>query len=160
MQHSRPAALILSRQNLPIIDQERYGHAAGLEKGAYILSDVQGTPDILLIATGYEVHLALQAQEKLSTEKGIRARVISMPCWELFLEQPQEYRDHVLPRGVKARLAIEAASSFGWAQWVGDEGATIGVDRFGASAPGSEVLRRFGFSLDNVVARAAELVKS
>jgi transketolase len=160
MQHSRPSALILSRQNLPIIDQERYGNAAGLEKGAYILSDVQGTPDILLIATGSEVHLALQAQEKLSTEKGIRARVISMPCWELFLEQPQEYRDHVLPRGVKARLAIEAASSFGWSQWVGDEGATIGVDRFGASAPGSEVLRRFGFSLDNVVARAAELVKS
>ena len=160
MQHSRPSALILSRQNLPIIDQERYGHAAGLEKGAYILSDVQGTPDILLIATGSEVHLALQAQEKLSTEKGIRARVISMPCWELFLEQPQEYRDHVLPRGVKARLAIEAGSSFGWSQWVGDEGATIGVDRFGASAPGSEVLRRFGFSLDNVVARAVELVKS
>ncbi len=160
MQHSRPSALILSRQNLPIIDQERYGHAAGLEKGAYILSDVQGTPDILLIATGSEVHLALQAQEKLSTEKGIRARVISMPCWELFLEQPQEYRDHVLPRGVRARLAIEAASSFGWSQWVGDQGATIGVDRFGASAPGSEVLRRFGFSLDNVVARAAELVKS
>ena len=160
MQHSRPSALILSRQNLPIIDQERYGHAAGLEKGAYILSDVQGTPDILLIATGSEVHLALQAQEKLSTEKGIRARVISMPCWELFLEQPQEYQDHVLPRGVKARLAIEAGSSFGWSQWVGDEGATIGVDRFGASAPGSEVLRRFGFSLDNVVARAAELVKS
>ncbi len=159
MQHSRPSALILSRQNLPIIDQERYGHAAGLEKGAYILSDVQGTPDILLIATGSEVHLALQAQEKLSTEKGIRARVISMPCWELFLEQPQEYRDHVLPRGVKARLAIEAASSFGWSQWVGDQGATIGVDRFGASAPGSEVLRRFGFSLDNVVARAVELVK-
>jgi len=159
MQHSRPAALILSRQNLPIIDQERYGHAAGLEKGAYILSDVQGTPDLLLIATGSEVHLALQAQEKLSTEKGIRARVISMPCWELFLEQPQEYRDHVLPRGVKERLAIEAGSSFGWSQWVGDQGATIGVDRFGASAPGSEVLRRFGFGLDNVVARAAELVK-
>jgi transketolase len=160
MQHSRPSALILSRQNLPIIDQERYGHAAGLGKGAYILSDVQGTPDILLIATGSEVHLALQAQEKLSTEKGIQARVISMPCWELFLEQPQEYRDHVLPRGVKARLAIEAASPFGWSQWVGDQGATIGVDRFGASAPGSEVLRRFGFSLDNVVARALELVKS
>jgi transketolase len=157
MQHSRPSALILSRQNLPIIDQERYGHAAGLEKGAYILSDVPGTPDILLIATGSEVHLALQAQEKLSTEKGIRARVISMPCWELFLEQAQEVNHK--GRAVN-RLAIEAASSFGWAQWVGDEGATIGVDRFGASAPGSEVLRRFGFSLDNVVARAAELVKS
>src|SRR5271157_1270534 len=159
IQRSRPVALILSRQNLPIIDQERYGHAAGLEKGAYILSDVQGTPDDLLIATGSEVHLALQAQEKLSTDKGIRARVISMPCWELFLEQPQEYRDQILPREVKARLAIEAGSSLGWSQWVGDEGATICVDRFGASAPGSEVLRRFGFSLDNVVARAVELVK-
>ncbi|MGO9572536.1 MAG: transketolase [Desulfomonilaceae bacterium] len=159
MQHSRPSALILSRQNLPIIDQGRYGNAAGLEKGAYILSDVQGTPDILLIASGSEVHLAMQAQEKLSAEKGIRARVISMPCWELFLEQPQEYRDHVLPSGVKARLAIEAGSSLGWSQWVGDHGATISVDRFGASAPGSEVLRRFGFSLDNVAARAAALVK-
>ncbi len=158
MQRSRPVALILSRQNLPIIDQERYGKATGLEKGAYILSDVQGTPDILLMATGSEVHLALQAQEKLANEKGIRARIISMPCWELFLEQSQEYRDHVLPREVKARLAIEAGSSLGWSRWVGDEGATISVDRFGASAPGSEVLKRFGFSVDNVVARAVALM--
>jgi transketolase len=159
MQRPRPVALILSRQNLPIIDQGRYGNASGLIKGAYILSDVEGTPDMLLIASGSEVHLAMQAQEKLSTEKGIRARVISMPCWELFLEQPQDYRDHVLPREIKPRLAIEAGSSLGWCQWVGDHGAVIGVDRFGASAPGSEVLRRFGFNVENVVARAVALVK-
>ncbi len=121
---------------------------------------MQGTPDILLIASGSEVPLAIQAQEKLSAEKGIKARVISMPCWELFMEQPQEYRDHILPREVQARLAIEAGSSFGWFRWVGDHGAVIGVDRFGASAPGSEVLKRFGFSVENVVAHALALLKS
>ncbi|MGB6063391.1 MAG: transketolase [Desulfomonilaceae bacterium] len=159
LHRSGPVALILSRQNLPILDQGRYASASGLEKGAYIVSDVEGKPDILLIATGSEVHLALQAQEKLTAEKGIQARVISMPCWELFLEQPQDYRDFVLPPEVKARLAIEAGSSMGWAQWVGDQGASIGVDRFGTSAPGPEVLRRYGFSVENVVARAEALVK-
>ncbi len=159
LHRSGPVALILSRQNLPILDQGRYASASGLEKGAYIVSDVEGKPDILLIATGSEVHLALQAQEKLTAEKGIQARVISMPCWELFLEQPQDYRDFVLPPEVKARLAIEAGSSMGWAQWVGDQGAIIGVDRFGTSAPGPEVLRRYGFSVENVVARAEALVK-
>ena len=159
LQRSGPVALILSRQNLPIIDQGRYAGASGLEKGAYIVSDAKGTPDILMIATGSEVHLALQAQERLSAEKGIQARVVSMPSWELFLEQPQDYRDNVLPPDCKARLAIEAGSTMGWAQWVGDSGAIIGVDCFGASAPGSEVLRRYGFSVENVVARAEALVK-
>jgi transketolase len=159
MQGSRPIALILSRQNLPILDQDRYRDAASLEKGAYILSDLEGSPDILLIASGSEVHLALDAQAKLLTERGIRARVISMPCWELFLEQPQEYRDQVLPPAVKKRLAIEAACSLGWSRWVGDEGATISMDRFGVSAPGSEVLRRFGFNVDNVVTHAVDLLK-
>jgi transketolase len=154
-----PVALILTRQKLPILDQERYPAASGLAKGAYILSDTDGKPDMLLIATGSEVALALQAREKLASEKGIKARVISMPSWELFEEQSQEYRDEVLPADIPVRLAIEAGSPLGWKQWVGDRGDTITVDRFGASAPGDQVLSHYGFNVDNVVARAAALIE-
>ncbi len=159
MEHSHPVALILTRQNLPILDQHTYGSAEQLSRGAYILSDVEGEPDLLLLATGSEVHLALQAQEKLFAEKGIRARVISMPCWEFFKQQPRDYRDHVLPPEVKARLSIEAAASLGWCEWVGSDGDVIGLDHFGASAPGSEVMKHFGFNVENVVARATALVE-
>jgi transketolase len=158
MQRRGPVALILTRQKLPILDQERYPAASGLAKGAYVLSDTDGKPDMLLIATGSEVALALQAQEKLAADKGIKARVISMPSWELFEEQSQEYRDSVLSKDVPLRLAIEAGSPQGWKQWVGDRGDIIGVDRFGASAPGDEVLSHYGFNVDNVVARAVALV--
>lgn len=153
-----PVSLILTRQKLPILDRTRYASANQLVRGAYILSDVDGTPDLLIIATGSEVQLALQAQDKLAAERSIRARVISMPSWELFLDQSQEYRDHVLPPNVKARLSVEAGASMGWRQWVGDDGDCIAVDRFGASAPGSQVMKHYGFSVENVMARALALV--
>ncbi|MGO9116313.1 MAG: transketolase [Desulfomonilaceae bacterium] len=159
MQRRGPVALILTRQKLPILDRGRYSAASGLAKGAYIISDTDVKPDMLLVATGSEVSLALQAQEKLASDKGIKARVISMPSWELFEEQSQEYRDTVLPPDVPVRLAIEAAAPLGWKQWVGDRGDIIAVDRFGASAPGDQVLSHYGFNVDNVVARAEALVK-
>ncbi|MBM4328679.1 MAG: transketolase [Deltaproteobacteria bacterium] len=155
----KPICFALSRQNLPVLDPDRYpGVVEGAMKGAYVLSDVEGTPDLLIIATGSEVALALAAQEKLLADKGIKARVVSMPSWELFKEQPEEYRNQVLPPDVKARLAVEAGSSLGWCQWTGSQGDVIGIDRFGASAPGPEVMKRFGFTVENVVARAAALV--
>ena len=159
MQRRGPVALILTRQKLPIFDRGRYSAASGLAKGAYIISDTGAKPDMLLVATGSEVSLAIQAQEKLAADKGIKARVISMPSWELFEEQSQEYRDTVFPPDVPVRLAIEAAAPLGWKQWVGDKGDVIGVDRFGASAPGDEVLSHYGFNVDNVVARAEALVQ-
>jgi len=158
MKETGPIALILTRQALPVLDRSRYAGAELLEKGAYVLSDADGQPDIMLIATGSEVHLALQAQEKLSAEKGVRARVISMPCWELFQRQPKEYRDRILPPGIKPRLSIEAGASMGWAQWVGEGGDSIAVDRFGASAPGPEVMKRYGFDVENVVNRSLALL--
>jgi len=158
IERKKPVALVLTRQDLPIIDGGRYAAAAHLSKGAYVLADTEGKPDLLLIATGSEVVLALEAQEKLAKERGIQARVISMPSWELFMEQPEEYRDEVLPPDVKARLSIEAGSSMGWSRWVGDKGDSISVDRFGISAPGAEVLRRFGFTVENIVDRAVALL--
>jgi len=158
MERNGQDALILTRQGLPVLDQSRYASASQLAKGAYILSDVEGEPDLLLIATGSEVPLALQAQEKLMADNGVRARVISMPCWELFAEQPVEYRNQILPPGIRARLSIEAGASLGWSRWVGDGGDSIAVDRFGASAPGSEVLKHYGFNVENVVNRSLALL--
>ncbi len=154
----KPVALILTRQNLPILDQAKYASAKNLEKGAYVLSYCDGAPDALLIATGSEVSLALKAQAAL-TEKGVKTRVISAPSWELFAEQPQSYKDEVLPPNVKARLGIEAGSSLGWRRWVGDHGDTISVDRFGASEPGGALLARYGFNVDNVVEKTLALIK-
>ncbi len=154
----KPVCLSLTRQKLAILDQGTYTSAGELTKGAYVLSDAQGMPDVLLIASGSEVHLALEAQRKLEAERGIRARVVSMPCWELFNEQPEDYRNRVLPPQVKARLSIEAGSSLGWSRWVGESGDTLSVDRFGASAPGNGLMNRYGFNVDNVVAKAAALV--
>ncbi len=159
LQQARPAALALSRQKLPILDADRVHTNEGVAAGAYVVSDVEGTPDVLLVATGSEVSLALEAQEKLASDKGIRARVVSMPCWELFEEQPEDYRNRIFPPELKARLAIEAGSPLGWHRWVGDGGDVIGVNRFGASAPGSEVLKNYGFSVGNVVERAEALVR-
>ena len=155
----KPVTLILTRQKLPILDRTRYSAADHLTKGAYVLSDAPGQPDLLLIASGSEVSLAVEAQEYLAKEHGIQARVVSMPCWELFSEQPEAYRNQVLPPDVTARLSIEAGCSLGWSQWVGDSGDVIAVDRFGASAPGGEVMRRYGFNVENVVARAVAVVK-
>lgn len=147
---SGPTALILTRQNLPTLDRSTLAGAEGLEKGAYVLADADGFPQIILIATGSEVSLALQAREQL-LQRGIRTRVVSMPCWELFEEQPAAYRNVVLPPQVKARVAIEAGISMGWRKWVGDFGETISVETFGKSAPGSLVMKNYGFTVENVV---------
>jgi transketolase len=154
----RPVALALSRQKVPTLDRGRYAPADRLRKGAYVLLDAPGgQPDVVLIGTGAETGLALAAAEKLQDE-GIAARAVSMPCWALFDAQPQDYRDSVLPPSVPARLAIEAGSPQGWHRYVGDRGDVLGVDRFGASAPGGEMLERYGFTVDNACARARALL--
>jgi transketolase len=158
-----PTALALSRQNLPPIDRDRFAKADGLRLGAYVLAEAgaagdAATPDLILIATGSEVWVCLAARDLLEAE-GVATRVVSMPCWELFSEQDQAYRDQVLPPGVRARLAVEAASPFGWREWVGDAGDVVGVERFGASAPGEEVLEHYGFTAGNVAGAARALLE-
>jgi transketolase len=151
-----PAVLVLSRQALPTLDRSILAPASLVERGAYVLSDVEnGQPDILLLATGSEVHLALAARDELAAE-GIGARVVSMPCWELFERQPREYRDTVLPPRVAARVAVEQASSFGWDRYVGDRGAVVGMHTFGASAPLKELQTKFGFTAASVAHVARE----
>ncbi|MBS7563944.1 transketolase [Mucilaginibacter sp. Bleaf8] len=153
-----PVALILSRQKLPVLDQSKYAPAIGnVEKGAYILSEAQGTPQLILIATGSEVSLALKAQEQLQQE-GVAARVVSMPSWELFEKQDKAYRDSVLPPTQHKRLAIEAGITLAWYKYVTAEGDVIGIDRFGESGPGEEVLKEFGFTVENVCERAKALL--
>jgi transketolase len=148
--HHESAALVLSRQALPTLDRSRLAPASGLAKGAYILAEAAGgDPEVILLATGSEVHLALAAHEELQSD-GIRSRVVSMPCWELFDRQPQAYRDEVLPPGVKARVSVEEGSTLGWERYVGDGGAVIGMHTFGASAPLKELLTKFGFTPDRV----------
>jgi len=153
-----PAVLALSRQALPIIDRTKYGPASGVARGAYVLADSPGgDPEVILIASGSEVCLAIDAHEKLHAE-GIRSRVVSMPSWEIFDHQTQEYRDSVLPPTVKARVAVEQASTFGWERWVGAAGHVIGMKTFGASAPLKELQRKFGFEPDLVAAVARTLL--
>jgi transketolase len=153
-----PAVLALSRQPLPTFDRTRYAPAAGVAKGAYVLADAPGgKPEVILIASGSEVSLAVQAHETLVAE-GIRSRVVSMPSWDIFDHQPREYRESVLPPGVKARIAIEQASTLGWERYVGDAGRVIGMKTFGASAPLKELQKHFGFEPERVVASAKELL--
>jgi transketolase len=150
-----PTALALSRQELPPIDRTRYASAAGLHRGAYVLAEASGgEPELILLATGSEVWLALAAQDELESRQEIPTRVVSMPCWELFEAQDQAYRDQVLPPRVTARLAVEAGSTALWHRWVGLGGGVVGIDQFGASAPGGTALIKFGFTEDNVVERA------
>jgi transketolase len=157
-QRHGPIALILTRQNLPIFDRTQMAAANGLEQGAYILLEAEAvTPDLILIASGSEVPLAVEARQQLA-QQGIRARVVSMPSWELFEQQPQAYRETVLPPAVRKRLAIEAAVPQGWRDYVGSEGDIIGLTRFGASAPGPVAMDKLGFNVPNVVARALELL--
>ncbi len=151
-----PVALILSRQKLPVLNRDTIGNS--LTDGAYILEDCESKPDIILIATGSEVHIALEAQKRLALEN-IAARVVSMPSWELFEQTPQEYKDHVLSPDVTLRLAVEAGSPMGWEQYVGNSGAIIGIKGFGASAPGGTVMEQFGFTTENIVQKAMELLK-
>jgi transketolase len=155
MRH-HPAALILSRQALPTLDRTRYAPASGLFKGAYVLADAPGgRPDVLLMATGSELSLCVSGYEQLEAQ-GVRARVVSMPSWEIFERQTQEYRDSVLPPSVTARVAVEQASTLGWAHYVGLEGAILGMKTFGASAPLRMLQEEFGFTKDKVVAAAKE----
>jgi transketolase len=155
--HDQPTALVLTRQNVPTLDRTRFAAAEGLRRGAYVLADAaDGKPDLILIATGSEVALIVAAAEKLRAHS-ISTRLISMPSWELFDSQPREYRDAVLPPSIGKRLAVEAGVSQGWHRYVGDRGDVITVDRFGASAPGEVVLLEYGFTVDNVCARALAL---
>jgi transketolase len=150
----QPALLALSRQALPTLDRRKYAPAAGVARGAYVLADAPGgKPEVILIASGSELMLAVEAHEKLLAE-GIRARVVSMPSWEIFDHQPQDYRDSVLPPAVTARVAVEQASTFGWERYVGASGQVIGMRTFGASAPLKELQRKFGFQTEGVVAAA------
>jgi transketolase len=152
----QPAALVLSRQPLPTLDRSKYAPASGVARGAYVLADAPGAnPEVILIATGSEISLATEAHEKLLAE-GIRSRVVSMPSWNIFEHQTQAYRDSVLPPGVKARVAVEQASTFGWERYVGTGGSVIGMKTFGASAPLKELQKKFGFDPDHVVAAAKE----
>lgn len=149
-----PVVLILSRQKLPTLDQKKYGSAQGVERGAYILSEAEGgKPELILIATGSEVSLVLKAQEELE-KQGVRARVVSMPSWELFEQQDQAYHHEVLPPSVRKRLAVEAGSPIGWHKYVTDEGTTISMNRFGLSGEGEAVMAYFGFTVENVVEKA------
>jgi transketolase len=157
VQQHKPVALVFSRQKLPVLDPEKYPIANGVGYGAYTLVDSETqSPQIILIGTGSEVHLALAARKKLADE-GIHARVVSMPSWELFDAQPAEYCSQVLPKDVP-KLAIEAGVSLAWCKYVGEDGSVIGLDRFGASAPGEVVMEKLGFSVDNVVSRARALL--
>jgi transketolase len=153
-----PAVLVLSRQPLPTLDRSKYAPASGVARGAYVLADAsRGNPEVILIASGSEVSLAVEAHEKLVAE-GIRSRVVSMPSWEIFEHQAQEYQDNVLPPHVTARVAVEQASTFGWERYVGRSGRMIGMKTFGASAPLKELQRKFGFEPDHVVTAAKEVL--
>jgi transketolase len=152
------AALILTRQAVPTLDRSKYAPASGVAKGAYVLADApDGQPDVLLLATGSEVSLCIQAYEQLLTE-GIEARVVSMPSWELFEQQSREYRDSVIPPEVTARVSVEQASTVGWERYVGSHGRIIGMHTFGASAPLKALQQKFGFLSESVVTAARAVV--
>ena len=156
--HHEPAALVLTRQAVPTLDRSKYAPASGVARGAYVLADVpDGKPQVILIATGSEVSLCIDAYEKLKAE-GIKARVVSLPSWDIFEHQDKDYREKVLPPEIGARIAVEQASTFGWSRYVGPKGRTIGMHTFGASAPLKELQKKFGFTPDAVVAAARELV--
>jgi transketolase len=153
-----PVSLILTRQNIPTFARNEDNPASLVEKGAYILSKESGeSPDVILIGTGSEVHLCMDAQAQLK-EQNIDARVVSMPSWELFEKQDKEYKESVFPKDVTARISVEAGSTMGWQKWIGDNGIAIGIDHFGGSAPYQELMNEFGFTVENVVESAKKLV--
>ena len=156
--HHEPAVLVLTRQAVPTIDRPKYAPATGLARGAYVLADAAGgSPEVILIATGSEVTLCLDAYEQL-TQEGVRARVVSMPSWELFDDQDKEYRESVLPPQVRARVSVEMASDFGWSKYTGSDGRSICIESFGASAPLKQLAKKFGFNVDHVVAAAKDQI--
>ena len=152
-----PVALILTRQKLPVLDQKKYTSAKNLLKGAYILKDCSGTPDIILMASGSEVSITLSAGEKLNAE-GVKARVVSFPSWELFEKQPDEYKEKVLPKAIRTRLSVEAGVSQGWIKYVTADGDSISIEGFGASAPLKDVMKGYGFTAENVYEQAKSLL--
>jgi transketolase len=170
LRRQAPTALALTRQKVPTLDRTQYASAEGVRRGAYILAEAESkdgraeganknvTPEVILIATGSEVSLALEAREALQKES-VATRVVSFPCWELFEEQPEDYRHEVLPPAVTARLSIEAGSRLGWDRYVGAQGDCVCLDRFGGSAPGDVALRELGFNVENVVERARALLR-
>jgi transketolase len=149
--------MALTRQKVPVIDRSKYAPVSGLRKGAYVLADLGEKPEIILMATGSEVGLIIEAGENLYDD-GVSVRLVSFPSWELFESQSQEYRDSVLPSNVKTRLAVEAGVSQGWKKWVGDTGDILSVDRFGRSAPSKVVFEAYGFTVENVLDKARELL--
>jgi transketolase len=153
-----PVAMVLTRQNVPVLDRSKYASAAGVQKGGYVLADCEGEPELILIATGSEVSLAVGAHETLAGE-GVRSRVVSLPCWEIFDRQDQAYRDEVLPPAVTHRVAIEEASTMGWERYVGSAGTIIGMHTFGQSAPFKDVEQEFGFTPDQIAAKAREALR-
>lgn len=158
LEHPGPTALALTRQNVPVLGRAEEARA-GVPRGAYVFADAEsGRPDVILIGTGSEVAVALGARELLQGE-GIGARVVSMPGWDLFERQPQQYQDSVLPPDVRARVAVEAGASLGWRQWVGPDGDMVTIDRFGASAPGKVIFEKLGFTPENVAARAKAVLE-
>jgi transketolase len=150
-----PCALVLSRQKLPVLDPQLT--RGKLARGGYVVADCKGVPELILIATGAELHLALKAGEALA-QRGVAVRVVNLPSWELFERAGAEYRRTILPPEVKARLAVEAGIGMGWERYVGEEGAVVGIDHFGASAPGGVVMEKFGFTVDNVVQKALAMI--
>ncbi|MGB8360192.1 MAG: transketolase C-terminal domain-containing protein, partial [Acidimicrobiia bacterium] len=154
-----PAAMILSRQAVPTLDRSVLASAEGVSRGGYVLADTDGQPDVILIATGSEVSLALSARKELAADS-ILARVVSLPCWELFDRQPPSYREAVLPSSVPARVAVEQASTLGWDRYVGDHGKVVGMHTFGASAPLKALESKFGFTPDAVADTARQCVEA
>src|SRR5262249_33616563 len=158
MLHSHgPSTLVFTRQALPTLDRTKYAPASGSAKGAYVLGDAPGgKPDVILMATGSELQWVVAAHEKLTAE-GIKSRVVSMPCWELFEAQDAAYKNSVFPPDVTARVSVEMLSTFGWERYVGTKGIAIGMHSFGASAPIKDLLKKFGFETDHVVATAKQV---
>lgn len=154
-----PAAIVLTRQDLPVLDQEKYTPATEVHRGAYILNDCEGTPQAILIGSGSEVHLLLEAQAKLK-EENINVRVVSFPSWELFDKQDAAYKEKVFPKNIRKRLAVEAGSTIGWCKYTTDEGGVIGIDRFGESAPADLLMKEFGFTVENVIEKTKGLLKN
>jgi transketolase len=153
-----PVALLLTRQGIPVLEQDKYASAANLVKGTYVLIGADN-PEVLLLASGSEVSIAIEAYEKLLAD-GISARVVSMPCWELFEKQQQQYQNSVIPAGVKARVGIEAGIEQGWRKWLGDKGVFIGMSSFGASAPEKVCFEKFGITVEKTVETAKNLISS
>jgi transketolase len=163
IKRAKPVGLALSRQNLPVLDRNKYASAQGAANGAYVLAygsaDSKDKCEVILIATGSEIHLAITAREKLA-EEGIKARVVSAPCLEWFMGQPESYRNQVLPKTIKARVSIEAGVAQPWYQYIGDSGVPISVESFGASASASVLFKEFGFTVENVVSAAKESIRN